>query len=289
MRNSNFPRIKLPEEVASAILEVDRRILGLDKASFRNAELYKPAMHLLYNRGKFMRPSLLLLGAYVTGNEVKRFTDLAVAAELLHTSSLIHDDIIDKDVSRRGVETVHVKYGNESAILAGDALISMAIGISSRYGEKAIGSISSAAMDMCAGEALDYRFQRERKVPNLDEYEKIAELKSASLIAACCNIVASCRKNRLAKRLYAFGRDLGVAFQMRDDILDYTGYKGGGAETFRPNLVVTIRAYSPLSESEAMEKAIGMQNRHIDDAIRELGKAEEVSLVAEYADSTRIR
>ncbi len=288
---NDFSKIKLPERVASAINEVDRKVSTIDRASFRNSELYLPSMHLLNRKGKLMRPSLVLLGAYVTGQDARFFADLALSAELLHTSSLIHDDIIDRDAKRRGVDAVHVKYGNEAAILAGDALISKAISVASRYGRDTIERISQAAMDMCAGEALDYAFQRSGKIPSLKEYEEIARMKSASLIATCCSIAAFYNKEKVAKNLYEFGMKMGVAFQMRDDILDFADSKSGkgkGTDRKRPNVVMTLKATSDLSDKLALEKAVKLQNSYVENAIRELGAAGRGSLLSKYASATKV-
>jgi geranylgeranyl pyrophosphate synthase len=280
--------MRLPEEVSASIIKVDRRIAGLGLPVFRSKELFAPAVHLLRNRGKLMRPSLVLLGAHVTGQDTQMFVDLAVSAELLHISSLIHDDIIDRDTVRRGVKAVHIRYGNEAAILAGDALISKSISNSAKYGKEVIESISEAAMDMCAGEALDYSFQKGKKVPKQSEYQRIAELKSASLIATCCNIAAVYKKDKLAGRLHAFGRNVGIAFQMRDDILDSiegTEKKSG----FRPNIITTLMEHLSLSGKEAVDQAIELHNRHIDTAIKELGSSESTDLLAVYADTIRVK
>ncbi len=290
MHSDEFGKIRLPAGVASGLIETGRRISELGLTSFRNRELYEPASHLLHNSGKLLRPSLVLLGAHATRQNAGRFTDLAVAAELLHISSLIHDDIIDGDETRRGVESVHMKYGEESAILAGDALVSKAIGISAKYGGDVISRMSDSAMDMCAGEALDYSFQKERKVPRLEEYRRIAELKSASLIAVCCSVAAVYKKDRFASRLHSFGMNIGIAFQMRDDILDSRGGREKKVgQSLRPNIVTTLIEYSSLTPKEAVASAIEMHNAHIDKAVKDLGRSESADLLSVYADSVRVR
>ena len=190
--------------------------------------------YLLKKNGKLIRPTLVLMGAHAVGNDPMEFVDLAVASELLHTSSLIHDDIIDGDLTRRGSKTVHAKYGEKIALLAGDALISKAVSMATRYGEDALRSMTKASMDMCAGELLDYDFQKTGKVPTVRQCLGINTLKTASLIATCCNIVAINRNERHSKEMYLFGRDLGIAFQIRDDIIDYKSWSRKGGKECRP-------------------------------------------------------
>ncbi|MEM3838984.1 MAG: polyprenyl synthetase family protein [Candidatus Micrarchaeaceae archaeon] len=285
----DFSSVRMPKDVSSAIVEVNRKISGFGLNAFRNRELYEPSAHLLRSRGKLMRPSLVLLGAHVTYQKASSFVDLAAAAELLHISSLIHDDIIDKDSFRRGLKAVHVKFGVEPAILAGDALIAKAIFDASKYGEEVVCNISNAAMDMCAGEALDFAFQKKGMVPRKSDYIKIAELKSASLIASCCNIAAVYKKDAIARNLYSFGRNIGIAFQMRDDILDGFESADIDSKSKRPNIVVTLMEHSSLKAEEARERATELHNQYIDKAISELGNFEFSDLLASYADAVRIK
>ena len=284
-------RAELPREVSGGIAKVRKRLHSFGTDVFRGNSLYEPAMHLIRNNGKFMRPTLVLMGAQIMGRNTDDFVDIAAAAELLHVSSLIHDDIVDGDRKRRGVDAVHVKYGSETAILAGDALISKAIGLSARYGGEVMRLISDATMDMCAGEVLDYRYQNEKKIPGLAEYERIARLKSASLIAACCSIAAVYVRNRTAaKKLYAFGECAGLAFQMRDDITDFSASgKKRHADMYRPNIVATLMKNSSLSESEAAAKASGLNNKYIDAAVRSIGSIKGSDSAIKYANRIRVR
>ncbi|MCL5428043.1 MAG: polyprenyl synthetase family protein, partial [Candidatus Marsarchaeota archaeon] len=192
MRAIAEPAATVPEEIMEDLRSVDERLSGLGTAEFIEDGLYAPSMHLIKGRGKMLRPALVFMGGIYAGySDTKDLVDVAVAVELLHTSSLIHDDIIDKDVRRRGVESTHVRYGNELALLAGDALISSAIRHISGYGRSLINIMARTAMEMSAGEALDFRFQRSGTVPTIREYERIAYLKSASLISTSASIAAS--------------------------------------------------------------------------------------------------
>ena len=293
MTLDSFRETKLPHEVELPLRSVGRKLSGLGRNQFISDSLYRSSMHLMKRKGKLIRPALVLLGAYLIGERPERFRDLAMSAELLHISSLIHDDIIDKDVSRRGVEAVHVKYGSEAAILAGDALISMAIGTSAKYGERVISRMSASAMEMCAGEMLDYGFQKDRRRPGVKEYEAIARLKSASLIATCCSIAAVYKKHRLALKLEEFGGHIGIAFQMRDDILEYAGApgsRGGSMERkgFRPNIIAVLKSTCLLDTDGAIRMAVELQQKHMDAATECLAGERSCKLLIHYANRIRL-
>ena len=274
----------LPDDVAKAIHLTVARLASVREDEFVNKELFIPATHLLGGVSKLVRPALVFIGAHMIGETPEKFVDLALAAEMMHVSSLIHDDMIDGDRERRGLTAVHVMYGNDAAILAGDALISRAISLSAKYGEGVMSHISKAAMEMCAGELLDSASQRSGKASSIERYKEIARLKSASLIAACCSAPAVYKNNGRSEAIFGFGKDIGMAFQIKDDVDECI--EGNGMRT--SNLISSIRAELLLGEEEACLKAIEMNNEYVESAIlkiRELGYAE----MEKYAESIRIR
>ncbi len=290
---NDLSKAELPYEIKQGIAKVGRRISSFGVPVFRINGLYQPAMHLLRNNGKYMRPTLVLMGARILGKRIDDFIDIAVAAELLHVSSLVHDDIVDGDRKRRGVDSVHIKYGSETAILAGDALISKAIRLSAGYGEGIMKLISDATMDMCAGEIMDYDCQSRRRVPSLAEYKDIARLKSASLIATCCSIAAVYSKNKkVARKLYDFGERIGIAFQMRDDVMDFALSHGSGkaaADRYRPNVVATLMKRGSVSKSSAIARATELNNNYINAAIMSMDGIKGADSLIRYADKIRVR
>jgi geranylgeranyl pyrophosphate synthase len=278
--------VKVPKEVIEFTRKVANKLDNFGIDEFVNAELASPSVYLLKNKGKLLRPTLLCLGAYYTGiKNPLDYVGLGTAVELLHTSSLIHDDLIDKDLIRRGKDTVHLKYGIEKAILAGDALISRAINEASVYGTKVVNQISDAAMKMCAGEIVDYKYRIEEKIPSLSEYIRIAELKSAALIAVSASIVAFHKSDRDAKRLYEFGMNLGTGFQIRDDIIDFIGLQctrgieGGSAV----NIVNCIKEKFGEDAGSAVNMAIDLNRKSVMKAIMLFKGREKGSLLREYA------
>ena len=175
--------------------------------------------------GKRIRPALVLLAAKCGRYELTRLTPAAVAVELTHAATLVHDDVIDRAPVRRGRPTVAALLGDEPAIVVGDFYFAKAY-------EQAAGTaltevvaiLARAVMDICAGEvrqqAIRYRYHTD-----VDEYMRRIEAKTATLLAASCDIGALMGGLDDTKRsaLRAFGRLLGLAFQIADDVLDYEG------------------------------------------------------------------
>ena len=276
-------------QILPALRKVSARLSALDSSDFLEDELHYPSVHLLRTKSKMLRPSLVLLGAYAIGERPEKFIDLAVASELIHVSSLIHDDIIDRDRKRRGVEAVHVRYGNPAAILAGDALISKAVEIAAKYGRDTLESMSRATMSMCAGEALDYRYRKRNAVPGMAQYKRIAYLKSGALIGACWNAASVFRATRLSDRMYNAGSALGIAFQIRDDIFDFIrSARRNPKHISSPNIVTSVQKDSGTDRYNAVARAVELNNRYIDSSIRQLSDTREGSVLAAYSAFIRV-
>lgn len=285
MADDGYGSIVLPAKVRKSLNLVRAKISSFKMSDFVNSELYKPSVHMFRRNGKLLRPTLVLLSAHFLGEDPKDYVDLAVAAELMHTSSLIHDDIIDRDSERGRIPTVHKEYGSQSAILAGDALISKAMSIFAKYGHEVIDAIAKSSLDMCAGEILDYEFQKRKKIPDVEQYLNIATLKSASLIASCCNAAAIHRKSKSADRMYRFGKDIGIAFQMRDDIIDYIKWdKDGKKGSLAPNIVSSIQYDYNISKNASLAKAKELNEEYVKRAYRNLGEGPAAKFLKAYAD-----
>ncbi|MDE1860404.1 MAG: polyprenyl synthetase family protein [Candidatus Micrarchaeota archaeon] len=282
---------KLPQNVNAALRKTGAVLKSFRSADFSGATLFAPSTHLLKHEGKMVRPALVLVGADVLGEPLPEFTDLAAAAELLHTSSLIHDDIIDGDMMRRGTKAVHAKYGQAAAILAGDALISKAVELSSAYGREVMLSISKTAMLMCAGELLDYEYQRGGRVPSLSDYIRIARLKSASITGMCSSIAAQYKRHPSRNRLETFGVDFGIALQIRDDVIDFMRLdRGNGSISGNggPNIVTTLIKRARMDRDRAVRKAVSMNNSYLDHAAEMLAGSRNLSRFAAYSEFIRL-
>ncbi len=271
---------KLPDRIRMQVEKTAVRLKSFSKRDFIERELDEPSRYLLVTPGKLLRPTLVFLGAeYIGSRNLGKYVGLASSIELLHVSSLIHDDIIDKDIKRRGKKAVHAKFGAEKAILAGDALISKAIQEATPYGSKVVDAIAKAAMKMCAGEVLDYKYQSYGDQPSISNYLKVARLKSTELIGTAAAIPALHASNRSAGELYRFGIEIGVAFQIRDDIQDFGSTKGGR----RLNVVRCIMKEKNCSKEKSIDYAASLNRNYVKSAIGKLKNNDKASLLRDYA------
>ncbi len=284
-------RLHLPKEVKECLNSTLFKVRSFKSSDFISDALFRPSMHLLSPGGKLLRPSLLFLSATAIGESCADFVDLAAAIELLHVSSLIHDDIIDEGKYRRGVKTVNSKYGNNVALLAGNALISKAILLSSKYGRKVMDSVANTAMQMSAGELMDYQSQEKSMPISSDDYLKIAKLKTASLMGTSCNIVAIYKNSRLEPILYGYGFNLGLAFQVRDDIMDYTESKKDYSKNAKSgaNIVTSIKKRTGLSTREALKTAAGINQFYIKKALSDISGKKVARFLEPYAKMIEVK
>lgn len=178
--------------------------------------------------GKRVRPLLAMFACAATGGRPADALDAGVALEFLHTSSLIHDDIMDASDVRRGRATVHVAYDVPTAILAGDAMIALAFrtlhGIPSGRRDRLWGLFSSAFVHLCEGQGEDLAFARAEGVTS-PEHQRMVEKKTARLLEACAAMGAALGtiNESVIRSFGRFGLYLGLAYQAKDDMLDETG------------------------------------------------------------------
>ena len=203
------------------------------KKEFRQAMKSKVVLidiiskYLLNQKGKKIRPILVLLSAKLCGDINKRTYIGATLVEMLHTATLIHDDVVDEAKTRRGFPSINSVWKNKIAVLMGDYLLSRGLLHALDNNEFNFLQITSRAVKrMSEGELL--QIQKNRKLAVTEEtYFKIISDKTASLITACCEIGASSttENKETTLLLSEFGENVGIAFQLRDDLLDYVGKK----------------------------------------------------------------
>ena len=190
--------------------------------------LYEPMHYILQLGGKRLRPVLTLLTAEIFDTDHTKALDAALAIEIFHNFSLVHDDIMDDAPLRRGQQTVHEKWNLNTGILSGDAMLIIAYQFFENYEPKVFQELaklfSKTALEVCEGQQYDVDFE-ERDDVTETEYLKMIEYKTAVLVGAAMKmgaIVANAQDHE-ANYVYEFGRLLGIAFQLQDDYLDAFG------------------------------------------------------------------
>ncbi|MDR6300092.1 polyprenyl synthetase family protein [Mesonia maritima] len=192
------------------------------------AGLYEPMLYILNIGGKRLRPVMVLLSAEIFGSSYKNALDAALAIEVFHNFSLVHDDIMDDAPLRRGKETVHEKWNINTAILSGDAMLINAYQLFENYEVHTFQEMAKlftrTAIEVCEGQQYDVDFETRENV-NIDEYLKMIRYKTAVLVGASLEMgaIVAGAKNSCRKQIHEFGCLLGIAFQLQDDYLDAFG------------------------------------------------------------------
>tara|TARA_X000000368_G_scaffold313755_1_gene251391 strand:+ start:2905 stop:3885 length:981 start_codon:yes stop_codon:yes gene_type:complete len=194
-------------------------------------KLYDAAGHLIVNGGKRLRPYMVIRSCQILGGKSSTAMISASAVEMVHNFTLVHDDIMDNDEMRHGVPTVHKKFGMPIAILAGDVLFSKAFQIisesklSPNANTHLISRLAKACVDVCEGQLLDIKMADEKRIPTEKEYITMIGKKTAALFDVSCAMGAICATNKPKdiSNLSTFGRNLGIAFQITDDLIGVMG------------------------------------------------------------------
>lgn len=203
---------------------------AIDKLDFPQhpADLYEPISYILALGGKRLRPALLLMACDLFGGDVEGAVQPALAIEVFHNFTLMHDDIMDNAPLRRGQVTVHEKWNANVAILSGDAMMvesnKLMMHVPDAILRQVMGVFNETATGVCEGQQIDMSFEQRDNVI-IDEYLNMIRLKTAVLLGGTLKIGAIIGGAALedAQLLYDFGVNLGIAFQLQDDILDVYG------------------------------------------------------------------
>lgn len=244
--------------------------------------LYQPMTYLLESGGKRIRPLLVLLSCQVVGGSIQDSLPAAAALELFHTFTLVHDDIMDHDDTRRGKPTVHNQWDESTAILAGDGLIILAYEslLKIRHPKllAVMKEVTTGLMELHEGQALDKDFERREDV-SLEEYRKMIEKKTARLIEVAC-VTGGLLGNGSEKEiqiLRTFSRAVGVAFQIQDDLLDIFSDTAVSGKTTGSDIIekkgtyLTIHFFNHADESDKKSLANYWGKRDIGtDGIRQI-------------------
>jgi len=198
------------------------------KYTEKPVELYEPISYLMELGGKRMRPVLVLVSTELFGGNVYKALDAAIGIELFHNFTLMHDDIMDKAPLRRGKPTVHVKWSENVAILSGDVMFveayKMMIKVEDQILREVLDIFSATASGVCQGQQADMNFELREDV-SIEEYLHMIKQKTAVLLAGSMQIGAMIggAEQSQSRLIYEFGENLGLAFQLQDDILDVYG------------------------------------------------------------------
>jgi len=227
--------------------------------------LYEPIDYILSLGGKRMRPVLTLMAADAFGADCKKALPAAVAVEMFHNFSLVHDDIMDDAPLRRGNITVHEKWDLNTAILSGDAMLILAYRYFEEYEPVVFRSLaklfSKTALEVCEGQQWDVDFENRNDV-TLPEYLKMIEYKTAVLVAAALQmgaIVAGTTGDN-CRLIYEFGLNLGIAFQLQDDLLDAFGDPETFGKQMGGDIIENKKTYLYLL---ALQNAGGAQKQQL--------------------------
>ncbi|MCZ2344088.1 MAG: polyprenyl synthetase family protein [Bacteroidales bacterium] len=259
--------------------------------------------HLRHYRGKRLRPALLLLTARACGTVTPAHHILAAVVEMIHTATLVHDDVLDEADTRRHIPTFNAEWGNKVAILLGDMLFTHAFHLTSRVDQRACELVGEATNRVCAGELQQIR-ERGNLHLTETEYFAIIDGKTAALTEVCGRLGAlyAGAPEETADQLATYGRHLGIAFQIADDLLDLTGDTHTAGKTLGTDLeqqkltLPLIHALHRLSPCDAeglrdwLRSPDPARRERIGDLLRETGsvsyarrRAEELSRSARAA------
>ena len=238
-------------------------------------QLYAASAHLIIHGGKRLRPFMVLKSCMMLGGKQSDAMAAAGAVEMIHNFTLTHDDIMDNDDMRHGVPTTHKKFDMPLAILAGDVLYSKAYQtiskskLSANYRSQLVSKLSKACIEICEGQVDDIKLAENKRIPTESEYIKMIEKKTAVLFEVACAMGAiSAKKSpKDVRNLSAFGRNLGIAFQITDDLI---GIMGDSKVTKKPVGNDIREGKKSLPILLAIRKARGAEKKKI---LRVFGKS----------------
>ncbi|WP_094227835.1 polyprenyl synthetase family protein [Methanolobus psychrotolerans] len=229
----------------------DEMVHSMDDRS----HMKKMLLHICSSGGKNIRPVMLVLCTEMCGGNSESSIKAALAIEFIHSASLIHDDVLDGGLMRRGVESAHKKYGIPAAILCGDFLISKAISLISGYGNNAVNEFGRAGMYMAEGETIDISSVSE-EFRERNYFECISK-KTGSLFAASAAIGAyvAGADEEIALKLRLFGEYVGNAYQIVDDLLEYLNKLEDKSSTYE-SVTLPLIYRRAMGHDAAVEKTL---------------------------------
>lgn len=291
---------KISDPITEELKEFENQFSGVLKSKVALIDLI--TKYILRQKGKKIRPILVLLSAKLCGEINSRTYVAANLVELLHTATLIHDDVVDDAKTRRGIASINAVWKNKVSVLIGDYLLSKGLLLSLENNEYDFLQLTSEAVRrMSEGELL--QIQKARNFDATEEtYFRVISDKTASLIKTCCKLgaLSTAKDKTNVDKLGVFGENIGIAFQIRDDILDYTGRKkllgkstGNDLKEkkFTLPLIVALRNAPKKRSSEIMKLIKSDRTRKFDEVyefvIENRGVEYAADKVIEYSDKAK--
>ncbi|HSO87677.1 MAG TPA: polyprenyl synthetase family protein [Draconibacterium sp.] len=275
------------------IITDELQIRSEDLKKMSPANLYLPVDYSLEMGGKRLRPVLLLLSCNMFSDSIENAIPAAIAIEVFHNFTLLHDDIMDKAEVRRNRPTVHKQFSENSAILSGDVMAFLSyqylLECKSERLQKVLALFTKTAIEVCEGQQLDMDFENRLNVVERDYIEMI-RLKTAVLLA--CGLKAGAllanTGDEVANQLYEFGLNLGLAFQLQDDLLDSFGIQESFGKKIGGDILANKKTYLSI---KAIEKSTGNLKLELLDWLNktDYNPAEKISAVLKIYHQLKIK
>lgn len=230
--------------------------------------LYEPVHYILHLGGKRLRPVMVLMAAELFGASFKKALDAALAIEVFHNFSLIHDDIMDAAPLRRGAATVHEKWDLNTGILSGDVMLINAYELLESYNAETYKKLSrlfsKTAREVCEGQQYDIDFESREDV-EIEEYLRMIEYKTAVLLGAALQMgaIIAGASEESGRQIYQFGRLLGIAFQLQDDYLDCFGDPETFGKQIGGDILENKKTFLYITALEKAERSQALQLEHL--------------------------
>lgn len=249
-------------------------------------ELYDPIEYTLSQSGKRLRPLLVLLSCEMFGGNPDEAMNPAIGVEIFHNFTLLHDDIMDQAPLRRGAQTVYKKWDSNVAILSGDTMFVMAYEYVCRVTPPklpdVLATFNDTARKVCEGQQYDMNFETQERV-NLDDYFMMIQLKTAVLIACCVKVgaIMAGANHEDAENIYKFGENLGMAFQLQDDLLDAFGDTSkfgkeiGGDIVTNKKTFLYLKAFE-LAKAETLDELTALFHQPQSDADEKVRRIQQI-------------
>jgi geranylgeranyl diphosphate synthase type II len=254
-------------------------------------DLYEPIQYSLSQGGKRLRPLLALMGCSVFGGDLKKVEPPAIGLEIFHNFTLLHDDIMDQAPIRRGMPSVYKKWDTNTAILSGDTMFVLAYEYVTNSDPGFLVDVlrvfNQTAREVCEGQQYDMNYETQ-EVVHMEDYIEMIRLKTAVLIAAALKIgaIVAGADKKDADNIYDFGINIGLAFQLRDDLLDAFGKLEVFGKPIGNDIVTNKKTYLYIM---AYNKADAKQKKALDKAFALNDKEAKVAAVLELYDQLRIK